>query len=62
MKYYFDLRELQREMADSYLYSQRFESLLTFKLNNLKELCGRLPEDNEAFFIETKKSFTAFTS
>ena len=61
MGYYFDLKELQREMADSYLYSQRFESLLTFKLNNLKELCGRLPADNEAFFIETKKSFTAFT-
>lgn len=61
MAYYFDLRELQREMTDSYLYSQRFESILTFKLNNLKELCGRLPQDDEAFFIETKKSFTAFT-
>uniref|UniRef100_UPI00259157D0 hypothetical protein n=1 Tax=uncultured Bacteroides sp. TaxID=162156 RepID=UPI00259157D0 len=24
-------------------------------------LCGRLPRENEAFFIETKKSFTAFT-
>ena len=38
MAYYFDLMELQREMTDSYLYSQRFESILTFKLNNLKEL------------------------
>ena len=61
MGYYFDLTDLQREMTDSYLYSQRFESILTFKLNNLKELCGRLPQDDEAFFIETKKSFTAFT-
>ena len=60
-KYYFDLKDLQREMTDSYLYSQRFESILTFKLNSLKELCGRLPGEGEAFFIETKKSFTAFT-
>lgn len=61
MGYYFDLGDLQREMTDSYLCSQRFESLLTFKLNNLRELCGRLPEENEIFFIETRKSFTAFT-
>ena len=61
MGYYFDLDDLQREMTDSYLCSQRFESILAFKVNNLKDLCGRLPEENEAFFIETKKSFTAFT-
>ena len=61
MGYYFDLDELKREMTDSHLCSQRFESILTFKLNSLKELCGRLPEEDEAFFIETKKSFTAFT-
>ena len=61
MSYYFSLDELRREMADSYLYSRRFEEMLTFKVNNLKELCGRLPGPREAFFIETKKSFTAFT-
>lgn len=61
MGYYFDLDDLQREMTDSCLCSQRFESILAFKVNNLKELCGRLPEENEAFFIETLKSFTAFT-
>ena len=61
MGFYFDLTDLQREMTDSYLCSQRFESILTFKVNSLKELCGRLPEEDEAFFIETKKSFTAFT-
>ncbi len=61
MSYYFNLADLRREMSDSHLYSRRFESVLTFKLNNLKELCGRLPADDEAFFIETKKSFTAFT-
>lgn len=61
MGYYFSLDELRREMTDSSLLSQRFESLLTFKLDNLRDLCGRLPEDHEIFFIETKKSFSAFT-
>lgn len=58
---YFDLDELTAEVRKSRMYSQRFENILTFKLNNLKELCGRLPVENEAFFIETRKSFTAFT-
>lgn len=61
MGYYFDLADLQKEMMDSRLCAQRFESMIAFKVNNLRELCGRLPEDDEAFFIETKKSFTAFT-
>lgn len=61
MSYYFSLKELRQEMTDSRLFSRRFETMLAFKLNSLKELCGRLPGDNEAFFIETKKSFTAFT-
>ena len=53
MGYYFSLDDLKREMMDSCFYSQRFESLLTFKLDSLRELCGRLPEENEIFFIET---------
>ena len=61
MSYYFNLDELRKEMRSSKMYSQRFEMMLTFKVNNLKELCGRLPGDNEIFFIETQKSFTAFT-
>ena len=61
MSYYFDLDELRKEMRASRMYSQRFEMMLTFKLKNLKELCGRVPEENEIFFIETQKSFTAFT-
>lgn len=61
MRYYFDLNELQQEMSDSRFYSRYFESMLTFKVNSLKELCGRLPGEKEAFFIETVKSFTAFT-
>ena len=58
---YFDLDELFAEVRQSRMFSQRFESILTFKLNNLRELCGRLPESGEVFFIETRKSFTAFT-
>lgn len=58
---YFSVDELFAEVRQSRMYSERFENILTFKLNNLKELCGRLPEEGEAFFIETKKSFTAFT-
>ncbi|RGN42355.1 MULTISPECIES: hypothetical protein [unclassified Bacteroides] len=61
MKNYFVLDELEEEMRDAKMFSRRFEMLYTFKLNNLKELCGRLPNDDEIFFIETKKSFTAFT-
>lgn len=61
MSYYFNLEELRKEMSDSRIFTRRFETMLTFKLNSLKELCGRLPKENEAFFIETKKSFTAFT-
>lgn len=56
MSYYFNLEELRQEMSDSRFFSRRFETMLTFKLNSLKELCGRLPRENEAFFIETKKS------
>ncbi len=55
MSYYFNLEELRQEMSDSRFFSRRFETMLTFKLNSLKELCGRLPRENEAFFIETKK-------
>lgn len=61
MSYYFNLEELRRELQASKMYSKRFEIMLSFKLNNLNELCNRLPEENEIFFIETKKSFTAFT-
>lgn len=58
---YFDLDELTSEVRQSRMYSQRFDNILTLKLNRLKDLCGRLPQEDEAFFIETRKSFTAFT-
>lgn len=54
MNRYFNLDELFAEVRQSRMYSQRFENILCFKLNNLRELCGRLPDTNEAFFIETR--------
>ena len=61
MSYYFNIKDLERQLSDARLYSRQFEWMLSFKLNSLKELCGRIPKENEVFFIETKKSFTAFT-
>lgn len=56
MSYYFSLKELRQEMTDSRLLSRRFETILAFKLNSLKELCGRLPDDNEAFSLKRKRA------
>lgn len=61
MEGFFNLKQLKQQMADSKCFSKTFESRLAFRINSLKELCGRLPEENEIFFLETKKSFTAFT-
>lgn len=55
MSYYFDLNELREELRESRVYSKRFEMLQTYKLNNLKELCGRLPEENEVFLLRHGK-------
>jgi hypothetical protein len=57
MSYYFNLEELRKEMSDSRIFTRRFETMLTFKLNSLKELCGRLPKENEAFFYRDKEEF-----
>lgn len=61
MNKYFSLADLIREKNNGRLYSARFERLHFYRINNLKELCGRLPFEGEVFFIETKKSFNAFT-
>ena len=61
MRQYFDLNDIFQEVRQSKMYSEHFERVQTFKVNSLKELCGRLPVDNEIFFLETRKSFTAFT-
>lgn len=61
MNEYFDLSDLRQELSDSRFYSHSFARKQQFKVNALKELCGRLPEEDEIFFIETQKSFSAFT-
>ncbi|KAA6348999.1 hypothetical protein EZS27_003599 [termite gut metagenome] len=61
MNYYFDIQEIEHQVRKSKMYSERFENQMAFKVNTLKELCGRLPQTGEIFFIETTKSFTAFT-
>lgn len=58
---YFSLEEVKEERHNARLYSARFERLHFFRIQNLKELCGRMPDEEELFFIETKKSFNAFT-
>ena len=58
--YYFNVLELRQEQQGRRFYSEYYESQLTARVNSLKELCDRLPDVNEAFFIETKKSFSAF--
>lgn len=40
---------------------QKLDKLHARKLSTLKNLCGRLPEKNEFFFLETTNSFNAFT-
>lgn len=57
----FDLHALEEEMREAKMMSARYESMLTFRVNSLRELCGRLPSSGEIFFIATKKSFSAFT-
>ncbi|HEY5508530.1 MAG TPA: hypothetical protein VIK29_07660 [Paludibacter sp.] len=61
MDYYFDLEELKQDLLNARMFSARFERKHFERVDNLKDLCGRLPEDEECFFIETTKSFNAFT-
>jgi len=61
MSFYFDLDEIRQERINARMFSAKFERMHNARLENLKQLCGRLPEENECFFIETTKSFNAFT-
>lgn len=58
--YYFDVSELANEQESRKFFSAYYEQQLTARVNRLAELCGRLPQNGEVFFIETKKSFSAF--
>lgn len=39
----------------------RFDEMHEKKVESIKMLCGRLPKENEIFFLETLNSFNAFT-
>lgn len=56
MSYYFNLEELRREMSDARLFSRRFETMLTFKLNSLKELCGGFHGRMRRFSLRQRKA------
>lgn len=61
MNKYFRLDDIENKKRYAKHFSARFERIETIRLNNLKDLIGRLPEENEFFFIETRKSVSAFT-
>lgn len=58
---YFDLQELEEELEKGRRFLDAFDVEMLFKVDSLKRLTGKLPEKGEIFFIETTKSFTAFT-
>lgn len=58
---YFDLAELEAEMQKSRRFLDAFDVEMMFKVDSLKQITGKLPANGEIFFIETNKSFTAFT-
>lgn len=58
---YFDLADLEAELSRSRRFLDSFDVEMLFKVDSLKQLTRRLPRRGEIFFIETTKSFTAFT-
>lgn len=71
---YFDIHEKLRkpvEKGDECVLSTKetnskslriqFDEMHDQKISTIKMLCGRLPEENEVFFLETTNSFNAFT-
>lgn len=58
---YFDLADLEAELSRSRRFHDAFDVEMLFRVESLKNLMGRLPHQGEIFFIETMKSFTAFT-
>ncbi|MBR1468703.1 MAG: hypothetical protein IJ605_01105 [Prevotella sp.] len=58
---YFNLADLEAELSRSRRFLDSFDVEMLFKVDSLKQLTRRLPRQGEIFFIETTKSFTAFT-
>lgn len=61
MDEYFNVLDLEYEMELNGCFADTFEIAQTFRVQSLKKLTKRLPERGEIFFIETMKSFSAFT-
>ena len=57
----FSLDELLREHDDRRSFSLYAERMMNLRVENLRALCGRLPEEGQLFFLETKRSFSAFS-
>ena len=58
---YFDLAALEAERQKSRRFLDAFDVEMLFKIDSLRQITGKLPLPGEIFFIETSKSFTAFT-
>ena len=56
-RFYFDIYELQQELSDSRFYSHSFEMQQQIKVNALKELCGRLPREDENSSLRRRRAF-----
>ena len=52
---------LQTKKSNSKALRVKFDAMHFEKVSTLKMLCGRLPEEDEIFFLETTNSFNAFT-
>lgn len=52
---------LKTKQSNSKSLRVKFEAMHEQKITSLKMLCGRLPEENEIFFLETQNSFNTFT-
>lgn len=58
----FDLTEVEpQEPETSGIHVEKFLQLHEYRVGSLKELCGRLPDKGEIFFLWTVNSFNAFT-
>ncbi len=71
MKKYFNIEEIQQaEPLDdepcnsspkSGIHVEKFLQLHEFRINSIKELNGRRPQENDMYFLWTVHSFNAFT-
>ena len=71
MKKYFNIEEIQQaeplddepgnSLTKSGIHVEKFLQLHEFRINSIKELNGRRPQENDMYFLWTVHSFNAFT-